>query len=161
VDLCSTRLGDNPALAGLKHLNRLEQVMARAEWADIDRAEGLMCDGRGRVIAGTMSNLFVVRGNDLLTPPLNTCGIAGTVRGLALALAGDFGLTAIERDLSPRDLETVEGIFLTNSLIAVWPVRRLGDRDLDSGRLPRAFLSALRRAAHSPDAETDDPCVHS
>jgi 4-amino-4-deoxychorismate lyase len=161
VDLCHMTLGENPRLAGLKHLNRLEQVLARAEWGDPQRAEGLMRDGRGRVIAGTMSNLFLVAGRRLLTPRLDTCGIAGTVRGLALAMAPDFGLEAMEGDLSLADLEAADGLFLTNALIGIWPVSRLGDIRFDLGRLPRAFLAAVRTAAHSADEDDRGPCGRS
>ena len=74
VRVCATRLGCNPALAGIKHLNRLEQVLARNEWDDASVAEGLMLDPQGSVIEGTMTNLFVVRNGQLLTPDVSQCG---------------------------------------------------------------------------------------
>jgi 4-amino-4-deoxychorismate lyase len=153
VGLCRTRLGGNPCLAGLKHLNRLEQVLARSEWGDGAIAEGLMCDGRGRVIAGTMSNLFVCRGDQLVTPRLDTCGIAGTVRGLVLGMAPRFGLEAIEGDLFGHDVNASDGMFLTNALIGVWPVKRLDDHRWDVRHLPWHFLEAVRTAAHTPESE--------
>ena len=70
VRVCAARLGASPGLVGLKHLNRLEQVMARAEWDDPSIAEGLMLDAAGHVIEGTMSNLFAVIGGRLVTPDL-------------------------------------------------------------------------------------------
>ena len=150
VEFCRTRLAIQPQLAGLKHLNRLEQVLARAEWTDAERAEGLMRDTRGRVICGTMSNLFLVSGTRLLTPNLTRCGIRGTVRELVLEAAARFGLTAVEKDLYPRDLYAAEGLFLTNALIGVWPVRQLGDRTYARSRRPQAFLDWLRVAVHQP-----------
>lgn len=152
VRLCDTPLGANPRLAGIKHLNRLEQVLARDEWDDPAVAEGLMCDGRGRVIAGTMSNLFAVRGGRLLTPTIDACGIAGTVRALTLRLAPAHGLAPETVDLTPADLAAADGLFLTNSLIGVWPVRRLGEVSFDPKRLPGSLIEAVRRAAHEPHA---------
>jgi 4-amino-4-deoxychorismate lyase len=154
VRWCRTSLGENRQLAGIKHLNRLEQVLARAEWepgADRDAfAEGLMCDCRGRVIAGTMTNIFVYAGGRLLTPRLDTCGVAGTVRGLVLRLAPRLGVGAAEVDLHPADLHAADGLFLTNAVIGVWPVRALGDQEFAVGRLPRALISAVRAEAHAP-----------
>ena len=66
--VCHIRLAHQPALPGIKHLNRLEQVMARREWHEPGIAEGLMCDEHDAVVEGTMSNLFLIRGGALLTP---------------------------------------------------------------------------------------------
>jgi 4-amino-4-deoxychorismate lyase len=153
VGLCRTPLGANPRLAGIKHLNRLEQVLAGGEWDDPEIAEGLMCDGHGRVIAGTMSNLFVVRGGRLLTPTIDACGIAGTVRALTLRLAPAHGLTPAAAELRPAALTGADGLLLTNALIGVWPVRRLGEAAFDPSRLPWDLIDAVRRQAHDPHAE--------
>jgi 4-amino-4-deoxychorismate lyase len=64
---CRTRLALQPALAGIKHLNRLEQVLARGEWNDASCAEGLMLDMEGRLACATAANLFVVVDDDVLT----------------------------------------------------------------------------------------------
>ena len=76
-------------------------------------------------------------------------------------MAAGFGLTPVERDLFAEDLEGAEGLFLTNALIGVWPVRRLGDRILDVARLPSAFLKTARMAAHTTDTESKDRCAYS
>ncbi|MEQ1669070.1 MAG: aminodeoxychorismate lyase, partial [Sulfuriferula sp.] len=91
---CQLRLGRQPLLAGIKHLNRLENVLARAEWQDTDILEGLLLDEAGHVIGGTMSNLFIIKGRQLYTPDLTACGIAGVTRDRILAGAGSLGLTA-------------------------------------------------------------------
>ena len=87
VHLCRIRLAPQPALAGIKHLNRLENVLARAEWNDATIAEGLMCDADDNVIGGTMSNLFLASGGKLLTPQLTRCGVSGVMRDLVIELA--------------------------------------------------------------------------
>jgi 4-amino-4-deoxychorismate lyase len=150
VRWCDAALGENPRLAGIKHLNRLEQVLARAEWDDEAIAEGLLCDTRGRVIAGTMSNVFVYTGGRLLTPRLDTCGVAGTVRAMVLRLAPECGVPAAEADLIRADLEAAEGVFLSNAILGIWPVRRLGGISYDSRRLPVDLIAAVRAAAWTP-----------
>ena len=129
VRLCETRLGHNPALAGVKHLNRLEQVLARAEWDDPDIAEGLMQDIEGNVIEGTMSNLFVVQAGRLRTPGLSRCGVAGVMRARVLDEAVALGIAAEEGRIGVDDLDAADELFLTNSVIGVWPVRRFAERD--------------------------------
>ena len=101
VRLCETPLGLNPRLAGLKHLNRLEQVLASAEWSDPAIAEGLMSSVDGRLVCATAANMFLVRDGRLLTPDIRDCGVAGVMRGIVLAAAQELSLPAEIRDLRP------------------------------------------------------------
>jgi 4-amino-4-deoxychorismate lyase len=150
VRYCQTRLGDQPLLAGLKHLNRLEQVLARAEWSDPDVAEGLMLDLDGRVVEGTQTNLFALLGGRLLTARLDRCGVAGVVRGLVMDAGRALGLTAVEEVLTPARLAAADALFLTSSLIGIWPVRELAGRALDAGGIPAALHAAVLEAVFRP-----------
>jgi len=150
---CRTRLGRNPALAGLKHLDRLEQVLARAEWDDQDGivdiddiAEGLMLDSDGRVVCATMSNLFLVRGGRLVTPAVTHAGVAGIMRGLVLELADRLGLDTTVREVEPAEVMAAEELFLTNSQYVLWPVARLGRREWTRGPLTARLTAALEAA---------------
>ncbi len=143
VRWCATRLGRNPALAGLKHLNRLEQVLARAEWDEPEIAEGLMQDDGGAVIEGTMSNLFAVFDGVLVTPDLSECGVAGITRERILEHAGALGIAAQVRRIPAEALEAAQELFLCNTLIGIWPVRRLADREFRVGPLVRRLAQAL------------------
>ena len=125
--LCETRLGRNPALAGIKHCNRLEQVLARREWAG-EAAEGLMRDSAGWVIEGTMSNVFLVEGAALRTPALSQCGVAGIARERILRWAAEQRVPATVADLDVDAVRRADGVFLCNSVIGVWPVRAFADR---------------------------------
>jgi 4-amino-4-deoxychorismate lyase len=127
VRYCRTLIGRNSLLAGMKTLNRLEQVMARAEWAvdSVEHAEGLMLNDRDEVVCGTMTNLFVVKGNTLVTPLLEESGVAGIMRAQVINVAKDMHIKLKESSLSKRDLRMADGLFLTNSLIGLWPVREL------------------------------------
>lgn len=142
VTWCATPLARNPRLAGIKHLNRLEQVLARAECPP-PHAEGLMCDTDGHVIAGTMSNLFAVIGDTLVTPDLSQSGVAGVVRAQVLAVARARGLDCRERRLTPAEVEAAQELFLTNSIIGLWPVNRLGARTYPIGNVTQTIQEAL------------------
>ena len=127
LHLCRTALGDNPTLAGIKHLNRLEQVLARGEWDDPRVPEGLMRTLDGRPVCGTMSNLFLHCDGRLVTPTLDRCGIRGVTRAEVLGAARSEGIQVEEIPCSMAMLERAEEVFLTNSIIGIWPVRALGD----------------------------------
>jgi 4-amino-4-deoxychorismate lyase len=125
VRVCQTRLGRNPVLAGIKHLNRLEQVLARNEWKD-EYQEGLMLDTESHVIEGTMSNLFLITRDGLLTADLSQCGIEGVIRQRILAWAGQRGIACKQRPgIGLEDVFAAEALFVCNSIIGIWPVRQL------------------------------------
>lgn len=123
--ICELRLADQPRLAGIKHLNRLENVLARAEWSDSSIAEGLLLDQRGNLIEGVMSNLFILRQGILLTPDLNRCGVAGATRERILAWAELAGIPAKIQEIALEALWDAEEVMLCNSLIGVWQVREI------------------------------------
>ncbi|MFO8025383.1 aminodeoxychorismate lyase [Thiohalophilus sp.] len=135
VRLCQMRLAVQPQLAGIKHLNRLEQILARREWADPAIQEGVMFDNRDRVIEGTMSNLFWVKGSTLHTPDLSACGVQGIMRQQIINLAPALGLDVQIDHYSRQALDEADGLFLTNSVIGLWPVQQLEERLFDP--LPR------------------------
>lgn len=140
---CETRLGRNPHLAGLKTLNRLEQVVARAEWSDPDIDEGLMLDSDGNLIEGTMSNLFLLRDGTLLTPDLSSCGIAGAMRSIVLDLAPPLGLSPRVEKITLQDLFGADALFVTNSLIGLWPVNAVDGQKFDCGAIPGSLTRAV------------------
>jgi 4-amino-4-deoxychorismate lyase len=126
VEWSDVALAAQPALAGLKHLNRLEQVMGRARVGASGVDEALMCTEDGQVICGTMSNVFIVRQGRLLTPRVDRAGVAGVIRAVVLRDAAVLGLAAAETSLQRTDFASADEVFVTNARIGVWPVRRLG-----------------------------------
>ena len=122
VRMCAMRVGVNPALAGLKTLNRLESVLARAEWTDDDIWEGLMRDPDDNIVCGTMSNLFMRRGSSLMTPKLDRCGIAGVMRRWVLEQTGRMKLRASEVRLRWKDLAAADEAFMTNAVVGIMPL---------------------------------------
>lgn len=122
------RLAPQPALAGIKHLNRLEQVMASRDWEE-GADEALLGDHRDRPVCGTRTNLFWVRDGEIHTPALLRCGVSGFMRRRVLALANEAGIGARIRDDARWDeLDSADEVFLTNSLVGIWPLARLGGR---------------------------------
>ncbi|WP_434569352.1 aminodeoxychorismate lyase [Pseudomonas sp. Z3-8] len=142
---CTTRLSEQPLLAGLKHLNRLEQVLARAEWSDTEHAEGLMLDMSGRVIEGVFSNLFMVHDGALITADLSRCGVAGVMRGQLLFQAESDGIATQVTDIRLEQLHQADEVFVCNSVYGVWPVRGCGSARWPVGPLTRK-LQTLARA---------------
>lgn len=120
---CDLRLSAQPALAGLKHCNRLEQVLARAEWTDPDIHEGLLRDADGDVIGATAANVFALVEGRWITPGIGRCGIAGVCRGWAIE-----ALDAREGRLSRPALEAAEAVFLCNAVRGILPVAQLDAR---------------------------------
>ncbi len=119
--ICRTHLAVNRALAGLKTLNRLEQVLARSEWRDTRIAEGLMRDADENLVCGTMSNLFVRRGVRLVTPPVDRCGVAGVMRRWILEQAAGVGLVAVVRRVNFDDLRAADEVFMSNAVAGIMP----------------------------------------
>jgi 4-amino-4-deoxychorismate lyase len=142
--VCATRLARQPALAGIKHLNRLEQVLARSEWDDSSIHEGLMLDTADQLIEGTMSNLFLVQDNALLTPDLSECGVAGIMRSVIIDLAREQGIEVTIQAVTLQDVLVAQELFFCNSLIGIWPINTIDTvRDLAIGPVTRQLVAAL------------------
>lgn len=146
VDLADVRLAAQPLLAGVKHLNRLEQVLASRDWPDgID--ERLLRDEQGQLICGTRSNLFCVVGDRLLTPALDRCGVAGIMRGRLIGLARAQGIDVLIAALTSEALARADEAFVCNAVIGLWPIRELGARRWSA---PGPITTALMRALAHP-----------
>ncbi|WP_227368387.1 aminodeoxychorismate lyase [Halomonas sp. M20] len=151
VRLCALQLGWQPRLAGLKHLNRLENVLARQEWCDDRIAEGLLCDSDGALVEATCMNLFWLRDGCLETPQLDRCGVAGTLRAALLAKR-----PLKEVSCPVEVLNTVDALWIGNSVQGIWPVTCLEDASGSSvmrwaiNDLHRTFQSAAHELLGYP-----------
>jgi 4-amino-4-deoxychorismate lyase len=125
VTVCRIRLAAQPALAGIKHCNRLEQILARREVDAAGADEGLMRDRDDRIVEGVAANVFVVRHGVLQTPPLDQCGVAGVMRSRVLEAAEQLGVATQVTPLLLTDILEADELFMTNSLIGVRRVHRL------------------------------------
>ncbi len=147
VCLCALRLARQPALAGIKHLNRLENVLARREWQSEGIAEGLLADTDGNLVEATAMNVFWRAHGAFHTPSLEACGVAGTLRAALLA-RGDVRVSPLSVDALLSDA-SVEQLFVGNSIHGLWPVNTL---TTPAGEPLRRFSSppdlSLQTAAH-------------
>ena len=138
---CDTRLALQPALAGMKHCNRLEQVLARAEWTDPAIDEGLVRSTEGDVVGATAANLFVLEGRRWRTPRVDRCGVAGVCRTWLLAAT-----RAQEARLSPEEIEAADALVLCNAVRGILPVARLGERTWPPHRAVQSLRQRLAQA---------------
>jgi 4-amino-4-deoxychorismate lyase len=151
VHLCQTSLSAQPRLAGLKHLQRLEQVLAQQEWDPAQADEGLMQDEHGRVICGTMSNLFMVKQGMLYTPPVDRCGVAGTTRVRVWQAAQALAIPVRREAWTAAQCLQADELFLTNAVRGLRPVRQLDEQRLpDQWPILQRLLNQLDQMAALP-----------
>jgi len=141
LHLCNLRLSYQPQFAGIKHLNRLENVMARMEWTDNTISDGLLLDGQDRAIECTMSNIFARFGKVLVTPDLDLCGVAGITRSRILQAAPQLGLNAKVTDLPLDRLIQADEIITCNSLYGAWQAIALNRQNWQ----PQGLAAQLRQ----------------
>lgn len=141
--ICTTPVSVNPALGGIKSLARLEQVLARSEWVDPEVEEGLMLDPDGNLVAGTMSNLFLVKGHELLTPAVDRSGIEGVMRGLVIDLARRLNIPVRTRVIGLNELWQADSLFVTNSLMGLCPVAKVSDHKFDPAAIDDRLIEQV------------------
>jgi 4-amino-4-deoxychorismate lyase len=137
--------GENPALAGIKHLNRLENVLAAAETGASNAFESLLLDASGRLVSGAMSNVFIVRDGAVTTPLVDRCGVAGVMRGIVLRECAALGIVVTEERLTLDDLFSAAEVFITNARIGVVPVRRVGEHSFGMNTLTKRLAAHIER----------------
>ena len=125
LHVCTTKLATQTALAGVKHLNRLENVLARMEWKDPNIVDGIMFDDANHVIACTAANIFICNGDTLTTPKLDRCGIAGVTRQRIIDLAHLLGLTVKIQQINLAQLLSADEVLITNSIYGALQVKTI------------------------------------
>lgn len=144
----SIRMGEQPLLAGIKHCNRLEQVMAAAEAQDRGVDDVLLCRSDGAYQCSSNANIFVVCEGTLLTPDCERSGVLGTRRRLIMEqLSAQVGLRAKEASLKPEHLEAAEAMFICNSVIGIREVAQLDERSFAPSAVVEQLQSAYKQEA--------------
>ncbi len=139
------RIADYSPLAGLKHLNRLENVLAAAEDGE-GAFEALLLDTRDHIVSGVMSNFFIVQAGVIVTPSVERVGVAGVMRGIVLREAPRLGIAVRERPLSVEDVQAADEAFITNARLGVVPARSVGEHRIRMNPISlklRAHIEAL------------------
>ena len=147
LTVCETRLAAQPKLAGIKSLNRLENVLARMEWNNPDIAEGVMLDVEGNVIECTSANIFARFGNTLMTPSLEQCGIAGITRQRIIDLAHTLSLNISVETFNLEKLLAADEVIICSSLYGAWQVNKIYAKEIQEKTMPTGSLAANIREA--------------
>ena len=142
VTLCDIRLSQQTKLAQIKHLNRLEQVLARSEWDD-EYQEGLVCDSFDHVIEATSSNVFFEIDNGLITPDLTKCGVAGILRNQVINYCNNNNIKLSIRDFNLNEIQNIQGMFLCNSIIGIWPVKSFNNLSMSKTAIISKLISVI------------------
>lgn len=145
--VCDLRLSIQPALGGMKHLNRLEQVLASAELREAGVAEGILLDREEHVVSAISANIFLIKGDRLLTPRLDQCGVRGVVRSQILAR---FSSRCEQRRIMMDLLQEADEVFICNSIRGIVPITRIDEQAYPIGPVTREvqtwMLDGLRTA---------------
>ena len=128
VKFCKTHLAKNPSISGLKHLNRLDSVIASSEIINQDTFEGIFLDEELNLIEGTMTNIFFLKRGILFTPPINDFGIDGIMRQVVIEKHLNFSEGIRIKKINFSHLNEFDGMFLTNSILKILPVKKIGKK---------------------------------
>ena len=142
LGLVDVRLSNQPLLAGIKHGNRLEQIVARNQW-QASWQEALLMDQAGNVIEATQSNIFVIKEGQLITPELNLCGVNGVIREYLLKASHKLGLSSQTVSLSVADIEAADEVFVCNSVIGLWPINSFKSRSYSTFKISHKILKYM------------------
>ncbi len=146
IRVCRTHLAVQPALAGIKHLNRLEQVLARAECAQSGSVEGLMLATDGRLAEATSANILIESQGRLILPDTTDIGVDGIMQDWVSAQAKATGIPIERRAIRFDALRDDDSMMLCNSLIGLWPVRRVEGRQLPRPKFADKLLGIISQA---------------
>ncbi len=146
LTVCETRLAAQPKLAGVKSLNRLENVLARMEWSDPQLVDGIMLDMQDNVIECTAANIFARFGDKLITPDLTQCGIAGITRQRIIELAHTLSLKISVEIFNLEKLLLADEVIICSSLYGAWQVKQIDNKTLNTG----ALAANIRAACMAP-----------
>lgn len=144
IYMCQLKLATQPRLAGIKHLNRLEQILARAEQPDEAYPEGLLCDQQDNIIEAIAHNIFIGQAGKLYTPRLDGCGVAGVMRHVILEQAAGWGITIIQEKIHKDRLAGADEVFLCNSIQGIWPVRSIDGQTYPLGPMTQLISNNIR-----------------
>ncbi len=143
TDLCKQALTKNFFADGIKHLNRLDQVMLSLESEKKKLLEAVVTDGSGNVIEGVKSNIFIVKHDEIITPKIANYGVRGVMRDFIIDICQKNSIKVSQRAVSVDELNHVDGLFFCNSVIGIWPVNKLGEETKKIGEITRLLQSQI------------------
>jgi len=145
LGVCKTRISKQPVLSQIKHLNKLEQIIARSEWQSKKISESIMLDFDENVIEGTMSNIFGVKKNIFYTPILKNSGIEGVMKGVVIKLLKRKKKKFKEKKIQLKELLKFEEVFICNSIFGIWPVVKILRKKFVIGDKTKEIINILSK----------------
>ena len=143
MNVCKTRISIQPFLSQIKHLNRLDQIIARSEWQSKTIAESIMLDLNDNVIEGTISNIFGLKKNIFYTPIIKNSGVEGIMRGVILKLLKEKKEKYIIKKITLKELLKFDEIFVCNSIFGIWPVIKISKKKFSFGEKTKEIINFL------------------
>jgi branched-chain amino acid aminotransferase len=156
VTVATTRNLHNAVNPAIKSLNYLNNILAKIEANNAGVEEAIMLNSEGFVAECTGDNLFIVKGRQLLTPPLSAGALYGITRGVVMDLARESGLTVAEPNLTRYDLFNADECFLTGTGAELIPVVKIDGRVIGTGT-PGAATKDLIRKYHELTRVSGEP----
>jgi len=133
-------------------MNRLEQILARAEWNDPAIQEGIMMDVNDHIIEGTMTNLFYVKNGSVYTASLSQSGIAGIMRSIIIEILSSNHIKTVEKPFKKHEFLSADEIFVSNSIIGLWPINQIENKHFSIGPITRQIQFCLDRLKSGAEA---------
>ena len=143
MDICKTRISAQPFLSKIKHINRLEQIIARSEWQSRNIAESIMLDMNNNVIEGTMSNIFGIKKNIFYTPIIENSGVEGIMRGVILKLLKKNKKKYVIKEITLKEFLKFDEVFVCNSIFGIWPVIKVSKKKFSFGEKTKKIINLL------------------
>ena len=143
LEYASSGYHSNPNLAGIKHCNRIEQILARSS---LKRDEAIMLDENQNIISVTQGNIYFIFGQSLVTPKLDRCGVIGSRRSLILELAESIELNVEEGNVSMNDAKKADEAFISNSIMGIQSVNSIEEYQLPKKMITEQIKIAFESA---------------
>ena len=143
LEYASSGYHSNPNLAGIKHCNRIEQILARSS---LKRDEAIMLDENQNIISVTQGNIYFIFGQSLVTPKLDRCGVIGSRRSLILELAESIELNVEEGNVSMNDAKKADEAFISNSIMGIQSVNSIEEYQLPKRLITKQIKIAFELA---------------
>ncbi|WP_300175275.1 aminodeoxychorismate lyase [uncultured Aliivibrio sp.] len=144
LGVSTIKLGlSSPALAGMKHLNRLEQILIKKDISKTSYFDAVVLDLNNKVIETSIGNIFWIKGGRIFTPKLSFSGVEGVMKKHILQLAKEFQLELEEVSVELSELENADEVFITNALFEVVPVNMIAHTKFNQYKFTHWFQEKL------------------
>ncbi|WP_144207138.1 aminodeoxychorismate lyase [Shewanella donghaensis] len=144
LSVSDVTLARQPLLAGMKHLNRLEQVLIKQHDLPTTFDDWLVLDTEGFVVESSMANVFIVENDSVITPSLSYSGVSGVMREQVMGALLDSHINVFAEPISLKRLYETKHVFITNSLLGIVDINKVNHCDFSTWSFSRNLLKKLK-----------------